>query len=326
MNAIIGKKCTFRPSLLRTLTGQVHRLSSSSSPSLAGIFPPIPTPFNEDETIAWDKLRENIGRWKQHPLSGFLVHGSNGEFCYLTTQERVEVIRVVKESVGAGRLVLAGSGCESTQETVTMTRAMAEAGADVAVVITPCYYKGKMTGPVLEKHFTAVADASPIPVVLYSVPANTTLDLPVQTAVRLSSHPNIIGMKESGGDVAKIGQMVHLTKDQNFQLLAGSASFLLPSLAVGAVGGICALANCLPGPVCQLQQLCREEKWTEAMELQHRLIAPNSGVTKQFGVPGLKEAMEWFGFYGGPTRRPLGPLESAESLALEAAFSANGFK
>jgi len=305
---------------------QVKEISSSSSPDLTGIFPPITTPFNDDETIAWDKLRENLGKWAQYPLRGFLVHGSNGEFCYLNTQERVEVIRAVKESVGEDKLVLAGSGCESTMQTIQMTQDMAEAGADVAVVITPCYFKGRMTGPVLEKHFTAVADASPIPVVLYSVPANTTIDLPVQTVVRLSSHPNIIGMKESGGDVAKIGEMVHLTKNQNFQLIAGSASFLLPSLAVGAVGAISALANCLPGEVCNLQQLYRDEKWTEAKELQHRLIAPNSAVTKQFGVSGLKEAMAWFGFYGGPTRRPLVPLEPVESTSLEAAFSSNGFK
>jgi len=326
MTAILRPISTFRPVLKDTLYSQFRRQSSIHTPSLTGIFPPIPTPFNDDETIAWDKLRENVERWNMYPLSGFLVHGSNGEFCYQTRDERVKVIKAVKESMSPSKLLLAGSGCESTKETVSMTRDMAEAGADVAVVITPSYYKGKMTGPVLEKHFTTVADESPIPVVLYSVPANTTIDLPVQTAARLSSHPNIIGMKESGGDVTKIGHLVHLTQNNNFQLLAGSASFLLPSLAVGAVGGICALANCLPGPVCQLQQLCREGKWEEAKDLQHRLIEPNGAVTKQFGVPGLKEAMEWFGFYGGPCRSPLTPLEPMESQALDVAFSGNGFK
>merc|ERR1711972_991497 len=183
---------------------------------------------------------------------------------------------------------------------------MADAGADAAVVYTPCYYKAKMTSPALEKHFIEVADASPIPIVLYSVPANTTIDLPVASVARLSSHPN------------KIGEMVHLTKGEGFQLIAGSASFLLPALTVGAVGGICALANALPGQVCALQQLFSEGKWDEARQLQHRLIAPNNAVTKQFGVPGLKAAMEWFGFYGGPTRRPLLPLTEGEVKALEA--------
>jgi len=317
-------------SLLVNLRG-AHQLKqlkmrSMSSLDLSGIFPPIPCPFREDESIAWDKLEHNLAKWTQLPLRGFLVHGSNGEFPFLTTEERVDVIRAVRKQVGSNQLVLAGSGCESTMETIRMTQAMADAGADAAVVVTPCYFKGLMTGAVLEKHFTAVADASPIPVILYTVPANTNIDLPVATVVKLSSHPNIIGMKESGGDIAKIGQMVHLTKDEDFQVLAGSASFLLPALMVGAVGGICAVANCLPSPVCQLQQLYSEEKWKEAQLLQHRLIAPNAAVTKIFGVPGLKEAMSWFGFYGGPTRRPLGPLGPTESRALEAAFSENGFK
>jgi len=298
----------------------------ASSVNLSGIFPPIVTPFNPDESIAWDKLRGNLAKWRQEPLSGYLVHGSNGEFAYLNPKERVDVIRVVKEEAGAGQLVLAGSGCESTRETIEMTSAMAEAGADVAVVYTPCYYKAKMTSQALEKHFTEVADASPIPVVLYSVPANTAIDLAVASVARLSSHPNIIGMKESGGDVAKIGQMVHLTKKEEFQLIAGSASFLLPALTVGAVGGICALANALPAQVCLLQQLFSDGKWEEAIELQHRLIAPNNAVTKQFGVPGLKAAMEWFGYYGGPTRRPLLPLTTEESKALEATFTDNQFK
>jgi len=119
---------------------------------------------------------------------------------------------------------------------------------------------------------------------------------------------------------------VHLTKGEGFQLIAGSASFLLPALTVGAVGGICALANALPGQVCALQQLFSEGKWDEARQLQHRLIAPNNAVTKQFGVPGLKAAMEWFGFYGGPTRRPLLPLTEGEVKALEASFTSNQFK
>jgi len=305
---------------------RIAGMATAATPDLSGIFPPIVTPFNKDESIAWDKLGHNMEQWNKHPLAGFLVHGSNGEFCYLNTEERVEVIKAVKEQAGPGKLVLAGSGCESTLETIQVTKAMADAGADVAVVITPCYYKGKMTGPVLEAHYTAVADASPIPVVLYSVPANTAIDLPVETVARLARHDNIIGMKESGGDITKIGSMVHLTKGEDFQILAGSASFLLASHSVGAVGGICALANVLPGPVCELHHLCTEQRWQEAKILQHRLIAPNSAVTKIFGVPGLKESMGWFGYYGGPTRRPLVPLSEKESEALENSFTSEGFK
>lgn len=125
-----------------------------------------------------------------------------------------------------------------------------------------------MTGKALEAHYRAVADASPVPVILYTVPALTMLDLPLDTIVNLASHPNIIGIKESGGDITKIGSMVHLTADQQFQVLAGSASFLLASLAVGAVGSICAVANVLPGPCCQLLKLYQEGKLEEAKLLQ----------------------------------------------------------
>lgn len=206
-----------------------------------------------------------------------------------------------------------------------MTNAMADAGADAAVVITPCYFKAKMNSSALMEHFTTVADKSKIPVILYSVPANTTLDMDPGCVSQLSKHPNIIGIKDSGGDIAKIGKMVHDARSEEFQVLAGSASFLLASLHVGAVGGICALANALPEEVCMLQQLFQDQKLDEATALQHRLIDPNGAVTKTFGVPGLKTAMEWFGYYGGPTRKPLMPLSKEEEGKLRASFTSNGF-
>ena len=224
------------------------------------------------------------------------------------------------------KLVLAGSGCESTAHTIALTNDMADAGADAAVVITPCYFKAKMSSPAaLKAHFTAVADSAKIPVILYSVPANTAVDMDPDTVADLSQHPNIIGIKDSGGDIAKIGKMVHDTRDQDFQVLAGSAGFLLASFHVGAAGGICALANALPREVCELERLYRDGDLEGARALQHRLIAPNGAVTKTFGVPGLKTAMEWFGFHGGPTRRPLMPISNEEERKLRAVFTSNGF-
>ncbi|OBS65147.1 hypothetical protein A6R68_06307, partial [Neotoma lepida] len=170
-----------------------------------------------------------------------------------------------------------------------------------------------------------VADLSPIPVVLYSVPANTGLDLPVDAVVTLSQHPNIIGIKDSGGDVTKIGLMVHKTSKQDFQVLAGSVGFLLASYAVGAVGGICSLANVLGAQVCQLERLCLTGQWEAAQTLQHRLIEPNTAVTRRFGIPGLKKTMDWFGYYGGPCRAPLQELSPTEEEALRLDFSNNGW-
>ncbi|XP_066856316.1 4-hydroxy-2-oxoglutarate aldolase, mitochondrial isoform X3 [Anser cygnoides] len=213
----------------------------------------------------------------------------------------------------------------ATQATVELTVSMAEAGADAALVVTPYYYRGAMSSAALVRHYTEVAEASPIPVVLYSVPANTGLELPLEAVLTLAQHPNVIGIKDSGGDITRVGLLVHKTRREDFQVLAGSAGFLLASYAVGASGGVCALANVLGAPLCQLERLCRQGCWQEARELQHRLIEPNAAVTRRFGIPGLKKAMEWFGYYGGPCRAPLAPLSPAQVEELRGTFSTNGW-
>ncbi|XP_061258981.1 4-hydroxy-2-oxoglutarate aldolase, mitochondrial isoform X2 [Bos javanicus] len=256
---------------------------------------------------------------------GFVVQGSNGEFPFLTSSERLEVVSRARQALPKDKLLLAGSGCESTQATVEMTVSMAQVGADAAMVVTPCYYRGRMSSAALIHHYTKVADLSPVPVVLYSVPANTGLDLPVDAVVTLSQHPNILGIKDSGGDVTRIGLIVHKTRSQDFQVLAGSAGFLLASYAIGAVGGVCALANVLGSQVCQLERLCLTGQWEDAQKLQHRLIEPNTAVTRRFGIPGLKKTMDWFGYYGGPCRSPLQELSPAQEEALRLDFASNGW-
>jgi 4-hydroxy-2-oxoglutarate aldolase len=284
--------------------------------SLKGIFPPIPTPFQTDGQVDYDHLQSNLKRWNQEPLAGYVVCGSNGEYTYLTADERVELIRAARDAIPADRLLIAGSGMESTRETIDLTRRMAEAGADIAIVVTPCYYRGRMTASALEQHYCRTADASPIPLLLYSVPANTGVDLPAQAAISLAKHPNIIGMKDSGGDVAKIGFMAHETRGEDFQILAGSAGFLLGALCVGAVGGVCALANIAAAPLTRLWECFSRGDIGEARKIQLPLIEANAAVTSRFGVPGLKAAMDLQGRYGGPVRSPLmGPTEE-EKAAL----------
>ncbi|NWV12207.1 HOGA1 protein, partial [Ptilonorhynchus violaceus] len=298
---------------------------SEPSLSLGGIFPPLATPFSATQEVDYAQLEGNLRRYASIPFRGLVVLGSNGEYPYLAPHERVEVVRCVRQALPRDRLLLAGSGCESTQATIELTVSMAEAGADMALVVTPCYYRGAMTSAALVHHYTEVGDASPIPVVLYSVPANTGLDLPMEAVVTLAQHPNIIGIKDSGGDITRMGLMVHKTRQEDFQVLAGSAGFLLASYAVGVSGGICALANILGAPLCQLDHLCREGQWQEARDLQHRLIEPNTAVTRRFGIPGLKKAMEWFGYYGGPCRAPLAPLSPAQVEELRNTFTTNGW-
>ncbi|KFP32008.1 hypothetical protein N325_02728, partial [Colius striatus] len=294
---------------------------------LRGIFPPLATPFSPTQEVDYAQLEGNLRRYASIPFRGLVVMGSTGEFPYLSPRERLEVVGCVRRALPRDRLLLAGSGCESTQATIELTGSMAEAGADAVLVVTPCYYRGAMTSAALVQHYTKVADASPIPVVLYSVPANTGLDLPLEAVLTLAQHPNIIGIKDSGGDVTRIGLMVHKTKQRGFQVLACWLGMECQGAPVssGASGGICTLANVLGSPLCQLDHLCREGCWQEARDLQHRLIEPNMAVTRQFGIPGLKKAMEWFGYYGGPCRAPLAPLSPSQVELLRSTFSTNGW-
>ncbi|KAM3622747.1 uncharacterized protein V6R79_002754 [Siganus canaliculatus] len=177
--------------------------TAASRMDISGIYPPIATPFTAKEDVDYQKLAENLQKYNQIPFRGLVVQGSNGEYAYLTEEERVEVVRTVRRSLPADRLLMAGSGCESTRATVQLTEKMAAAGADAVLVVTPCFYKGKMDSRALIQHYTKVADSSPVPVVLYSVPANTGLDLPLDAVVQLSQHPNILGIKDSGGDVTR---------------------------------------------------------------------------------------------------------------------------
>ncbi|XP_011806566.1 PREDICTED: 4-hydroxy-2-oxoglutarate aldolase, mitochondrial isoform X1 [Colobus angolensis palliatus] len=271
-----------RQGLSRSLSRNVRGWASGEGKKvdIAGIYPPVTTPFTATAEVDYGKLEENLHKLGTFPFRGFVVQGSNGEFPFLTSSERLEVVSRVRQAMPKNRLLLAGSGCESTQATVEMTVSMAQVGADAAMVVTPCYYRGHMSSAALIHHYTKVADLSPIPVVLYSVPANTGLDLPVDAVVTLSQHPNIVGMKDSGGDVTRIGLIVHKTRKQDFQVLAGSAGFLMASYALGAVGGVCALANVLGAQVCQLERLCLTGQWEDAQKLQHRLIEPNAAVSQ----------------------------------------------
>uniref|UniRef100_A0A8C0BVU9 4-hydroxy-2-oxoglutarate aldolase, mitochondrial n=1 Tax=Buteo japonicus TaxID=224669 RepID=A0A8C0BVU9_9AVES len=295
-------------SLCRAAPGQRRGLSAQPGPvhtlNLRGIFPPLTTPFSATQEVDYAQLEGNLCRYASIPFRGLVVLGSNGEYPYLALRERLELVSCVRRALPRDRLLLAGSGCESTQATIKLTVSMAEAGADVALVVTPCYYRGAMTSAALVQHYTEVADASPIPVVLYSVPANTGLDLPLEAVLTLAQHPNILGIKDSGGDITRMGLMVHKTRQEDFQVLAGSAGFLLASYALGA-GSVKHVA------------LSHGSRQAPAPSLPQ--------VTRRFGIPGLKKAMEWFGYYGGPCRAPLAPLSSPQVEELKGIFSANGW-
>ena len=289
----------------------LNTMNARSGINLAGIYPPISTPFTEQGEIAFDYLSTNLSRWNELPLDGYVVGGSNGEFVSQSFDERVAVVKAVREEMSSNQLLIAGAGMHSTRETVELAQAMAAAGADAVLIVTPSYYKSKMDLRALRGHYYAVADASSVPVILYNVPANTGVDMPAGTILELAQHANIIGIKDSSGDLAKMGSVVDAAPE-GFQVLAGSGSFFLPALAIGAVGLIAALVNIAAADLAQIQSLFRDGQLNEARILQQRLIEVNSAVTSHFGVAGLKAALDLLGFYGGPVRSPLQPLMADE--------------
>ncbi|GBN83474.1 4-hydroxy-2-oxoglutarate aldolase, mitochondrial [Araneus ventricosus] len=304
----------------------VKRLSTSnSSLDISGIYPPIITNFDGDGNIDFKKLMLNLEKWKSIPFKGYVVLGSTGEFVCLTEDEKVKLVKCVKDASTSDKLILAGTGCESTRHTIELTNKMASVGANAALVVSPCFYKGRMTEDILYDHYQKIADSSEIPIILYSVPPNTNIDLSASLVAKLADHPNIIGLKDSGGDITKIGLIVHKTKGKNFQVLAGSAGFLYPALCVGCVGGVLALANPLGKPLCDLYQHVLKGNHDAARSLQHRVIEPNLCVTKLFGIPGVKAAMDMLGYHGGLCRSPLKTLSSHEKEKLKNDFKANGF-
>jgi 4-hydroxy-2-oxoglutarate aldolase len=274
---------------------------------LSGIFPPLTTTFDKEENLRTDKIKFNIQRLSRHDLSGFLILGSNGELVMLSHNEKVEAFHAAREAIEPGKLMLAGTGCESTRETIMLTREAAKAGADAALVLNPFYYKGQLTHDALVKHFFEVAEAATIPVVIYNMPSNTGLDMSAETILAISQHPNIIGLKDSGGNLEKMEEIIRSAKT-GFQVLAGSAGFLLPALKLGALGGILALANIAPAQCIDIYRLFNGGQLEEAEILQQKIIELNIAVTRKWGVPALKEAMQHCGMYGGPSRKPLQPL------------------
>jgi 4-hydroxy-2-oxoglutarate aldolase len=284
--------------------------------SMAGIFPPIPTPFDAQEELDLKSLAKNIAHWNTTPISGYVVLGSNGEMTYLTEAEKLQVFETARKAIAPGKLMMAGCGCESTHASIQLTKQAAAIGADVALFISPCYYKSKMDNAALTDYYTRLADASPIPVSVYNFPANTGLDLSAELVIKLAQHPNIAAVKESGGNVVKMGEIIKNTRP-DFQVLAGSAGFLYPSLVLGAVGGVLALANIVPQQCCDILNFAKAGKHEEARQLQLRMIAPNTAVTAGMGVAGLKAAMDMLGLAGGKPRSPMQPLGDEQKGKLK---------
>jgi len=286
---------------------------------LRGVFAPIPTPFDRNEQFDEPRLRSACARWAASPLTGLVVLGSTGEAVLLDEDESDRVVAAARAAWPSARPFIVGTGRESTAATIHAVRRAAALGADAVLVRTPGFYKAQMNTDVFVRHYTAVADASSVPVLLYNFTAVTGVNLLPAAVSRLSAHPNIIGVKESGGDIAQITEFVKGTPD-GFNVLAGSSTTFYSALGVGATGGILALACLLPDACMRLFHLARSGKHDEASALQHRLLGIAKLVGSMHGIAGLKAALKLVGCDVGGPRSPLAPVSDATVAVLREAL------
>jgi len=334
---------------------------------LHGIFPPITTPFYPDGKVYFRKLESNVERYSKTPAAGLVVLGSTGEAILLSDDEQREVLRAAREAAAPEKVLIAGTGCESAIETLRLTEHAATLGYDVAMVRTPHYYKAQMKPENMLAFYRTVADRSPLPVIIYNFPPNTGYDIPAEVVIALAEHPNLIGIKESGGDLNKVKAMVtatrHVqrtvavteifeavtgrmksapaagnvvpasslgqvavaapaapktrTKDVGFQVMVGSAHLLQSMLNVGAVGAILAFADCAPTACFEIYTAWKDNDVDLAREKQERITEASRKVVGEFGVPGLKYALDFNGYYGGPPRLPLLPPTAEIKAEIE---------
>ena len=269
-----------------------------------GVFIPVPTPFRNDD-VAVDGLRANFERWNQTALAGYVVLGSTGEFPMLSEAERERVLVTAREAIPREKAFIAGTGMNSTLHTIRQTKRAAEIGADAAIVITPHYFTKGFSQAAQTRHYLAVADASPIPILIYNFPLNTGINLEADTVARIAQNPNVCGIKDSSGNIPQLAQIIDQTP-KTFHALVGAASALLPGLAIAASGGILALGVISAREFCHVYALAKAGRWAEAREIASRMMPVDREVPGRYGIGGLKAALDLQGFFGGPCRQPLG--------------------
>lgn len=283
---------------------------------LKGVMPPMITPFKEHGDVDYEGFVANIKKWNETGMTGYLVLGSNSETVYLSEEEKLELVRLAAENKKEDKFLLVGSGMESLRETIKLTNEAAKLGAQVALVLTPNYYNAAMTSEALINYFTQLADNSDIPILIYNVPKFTHINIKPDAVAELSRHPNIIGMKDSSGDMPQMATWKRIVPE-DFNLLVGTASAWFPALALGVKGSILALANCNPNECVEVQDLFDKGNWEEARELYQRMFPVNGAVTGAYGIPGLKYVCDKLGYVGGNVRTPLMPVKESAKAELD---------
>jgi 4-hydroxy-2-oxoglutarate aldolase len=288
--------------------------------NLTGVFAPLPTPFDDRDQVDLARFRTALSRWIASPLAGFVVLGTNGEAGLMDDAECDAVVETARALVPVGRPLIAGTGRESTQAAIRAAARAAALGADAVLVRTPAVFKSRMNSEALITHYRAVADASPVPVLLYNFAAATGVNLEAEAVATLAAHPNIAGIKESGSDIGHLADLVALTPP-GFRVLSGSGTTFNAAMATGVAGGILAVSGLLPAACVRIFELARDRRYEEATEWQRRLLPLARLVTTGFGVPGLKAALALTGVDVGLPRQPLLPAPDAAIIALRAALA-----
>ena len=269
-----------------------------------GVAPPVVTPFGNNGELDTGRLIDNIKKLSKTGLSGFVVMGSNGEAAHLTSEEKSKLMDAAREAIPSDQWMIVGTGEQTTEATIALSKEAATRGADGVLVLSPFYYKGAMKPEVLKRHYLETADAVTVPTLIYNVPQFTGLNIEPGLVAELSEHQNIIGIKDSSGNIGQLTDICRLVPP-DFDVFVGSAPVFYPAMAVGAVGGILAAANCLPEAFVEMQSLFRNKDFESLRRLQWDLMEISQAVTVKFGIGGLKAAMDIMGYKGGVVRRPL---------------------
>ena len=289
---------------------------------LSGVYPPMATPFENDE-ILFDGLIKNVEKMNSTGLRGYFVCGTNGEFKSLTVDERLKVLETVVKHAAPDKVVMGGTAAESTKETIEITKNAAEIGVRLVSLLVPSFFKKIIDDNVLTEYILEVADASPIPVLIYNNPSVTGGVLVSPEVInRVSGHPNVVGMKDSSKgnyeDYLKAAK-------EGFYLLAGSAGFFLDLLKAGGIGGVLSLANVFPDDCALLYRAFIEGKIDEAEKMSKNLVDLNEKVSGRYSVAGVKAAMNITGYVGGVPRKPLHPLNEAQKDELRKTLFESGY-
>ncbi len=279
----------------------------------------MPTVFDAAGEVDAAAIRANVERWMRTDLVGVLALGSNGEASALDEDESDRVVAIARDAMPRGRTLLVGTGRESTRQTIAASRRAAAHGADAVLVRTPFFFKPQMTGEALTAHYTAVADASPVPVVLYNMPHNTGVILTPPVVRTLAQHPNIIGIKETSIELERLGQFV-ANAPAGFTVLCGAAPVIFPALVSGAGGGILAAANVVPELFTRLRDHVVAGRYSDALRLQQQVTSFARLVTTVHSVAGLKAAMDMAGLRGGVPRAPMAPVAAGAAAEIRSAL------